>query len=499
MRIVIGEIAHETNTFCPGQTTEEHFRARGWVSGQGVIERYEGVRSDLGGMIAAANERGHEIVPTLATWAEPWGTIARSTFDRLLGDLIDGIKAAKKSGPIDAVCLALHGAGVAEGTDDLEGSILSAVRDVVGPDVPVIATLDLHGNVTQTMVDKATVLLGCHLYPHVDANERGIEAIELAEKIAAGKLKPVSHLIQPPMIIPTSTTDVDPAKAINAVCAAWEAKAGVIDCTFMHGFPYTDIPRVGVTIIATTDGDPDLARTTAEAVANELWASREGFTLDPISPEEAIERALAFDGRPVVINETSDNPGGGAPGDATHLLRALLAAKTPETCFGAVFDPVTAKQAHEAGAGATIEVSLGGRSGSLYGKPIQATATVVALSDGKFKASSPMLAGMPFDLGPSCRLEIEGIDVVVTSRRSQVFDQEIFLLHGIDVTTYKIVALKSSQHFRAAFVPIAAEIIRADTPGATAIDLHAIPYKRLEGEYWPLKADLIWSAPGSAN
>lgn len=496
MRIVIGEIAHETNTFCPGQTTEEHFRARGWVSGQEVIERYGGIRSDLGGMIAAANERGHEIVPTLATWAEPWGTIAKSTYDHLLGDLIAGIKAAQTSGKVDAVCLALHGAGVAEGTDDLEGSILTAVREVVGPEVPVIATLDLHGNVTQTMVDKATVLLGCHLYPHVDANERGIEAIELAETIASGQLRPVSHLVQPPMLIPTSTTDIDPAKTINAICAEWESKPGVIDCTFMHGFPYTDIPRAGVSVVVTTDGDPELARAAAEAVANELWSRRDSFVLNPISPEEAIKRALAVDGRPVVINETSDNPGGGAPGDATHLLRALLAAKAPETCFGAMCDAATARQAHDAGPGATIEVSLGGRSGPLYGEPITAKATVVALSDGRFTASSPMMAGMPFDLGPSCRLEIDGIDVVVTSRRSQVFDQEIFLLHGIDVTTSKIVALKSSQHFRAGFAPIAAEIIRADTPGATTIDLHSIPFQRLKGDFWPLQPDLAWSATG---
>ena len=294
MRIVIGEIAHETNTFCPGQTTEEHFRARGWVSGQEVIERYGGVRSDLGGMIAAAKERGHEIVPTLATWAEPWGTISKSTYDHLLGDLLDGIKAAQTSGPVDAVCLALHGAGVAEGTDDLEGSILTAVRNLVGPDIPIIVTLDLHGNVTQTMVDQASVLLGCHFYPHIDMHERGIEAVELAEKIASGQLNPLSYLVQPPMLIPTSTTDINPAKAINAVCAEWEAKPGVIDCTFMHGFPYTDIPRAGVSIVVTTDGDPDLARSAAEAVANELWARRDDFTLKPISPADGNQAGNCF-------------------------------------------------------------------------------------------------------------------------------------------------------------------------------------------------------------
>ncbi len=494
MRIVIGEIAHETNTFCPGQTTESHFRARGWASGREVIERYGGIRSDIGGMIVAGNAAGHELVPTLATWAEPWGTIAKETYDMLLGELLDRLRAAQATGPVDAVCLALHGAGVAEGRDDLEGSILTAVRDVVGPATPVIVTLDLHGNVTQTMVDEATVLLGCHLYPHVDAFERGVEAIELAARIARGEISPTPYLVQPPMLIPTSTTDVDPAKAINAICAEWEARPGIIDCTFMHGFPYTDIPRAGVSIVVTADGDPALARTAARAVAGELWDCRDGFTLAPISVEEAIAQAQAVDGEPVVINETADNPGGGAPGDATHLLRALLAAGVQNTCFGAVYDPDTARAAHAAGVEATIDVSLGGKSGPLFGAPVDASATVVAVSDGRFEASSYMMAGMPFDLGPSCLLRIDGVDVVVTSRRSQVFDPEIFKLHGLDVTTYKIVGLKSSQHFRAGFLDIAAEIIRADTPGTTSIDLLAIPYERLDGAFWPRTPDLAWDA-----
>jgi len=222
------------------------------------------------------------------------------------------------------------------------------------------------------------------------------------------------------------------------------------------------------------------------------------FVLTPIAPEEAIARAAAYPGQPVVINETADNPGGGAPGDATHLLRALLASGVANTCFGTVYDAETAREAHAAGVGTTIRVRLGGKSGALYGQPIEEDATVVALSDGRFRATSPMMAGMPFDLGPSARLNIDGVDVVVTSRRSQVFDPEIFRLHGIDVATCKIVGLKSSQHFRAGFLEIAAEIIRADTPGATSIDLHAIPYERLERPIWPLDPDLAWP-PGQAT
>lgn len=492
MRIVIGEIAHETNTFCPGPTTEDHFRARGWYSGEDVIARHRGIRTDIGGMIAAAEAGGHEVVPTLTTWAEPWGTISRDTYDRLLGELLAGLRAALDSGPVDAVCLALHGAGVADGIDDFEGALLTEVRATVGVAVPILVTLDLHGNLTQTMADEASVLLGCHFYPHVDMYERGIEAVQLAEQIRRGDFKPAASLVLPPMLISTSTTDISPARDINALCAGWEENPEIVDVTFFHGFPYTDIPRSGVAIIATAKNDPNLAREAATDVARGLWAKRQEFALEPNSPEDAIQQALAVEGRPVVINETADNPGGGAPGDATHLLRAMLDAGLAETCFGCMCDAETAAQAHEAGLGQTIDVQLGGKGGPLYGKTIEAKATVEALTDGKYIATSPMMTGVPWDLGPSARLKIDGIDVVVTTRRSQVFDPEIFRIHGIDVRQCKIVGLKSSQHFRAGFAPIAADIIRADTPGTTSIDLFALPFQRLEGPVWPLQSDTEW-------
>jgi microcystin degradation protein MlrC len=487
MRIAIGQIAHETNTFCQGETEVEDFQDLGWDRGDDVVRRHRGVRSELGGMLAAAERRGIEVVPTFSTAAEPSGTISANAYSRMLDELLGGIRSAL---PIDAVCLSLHGAGVAAGVDDLEGDILRHVRELVGQDVPIVVTLDLHGNITPAMAELADLLLGVNFYPHVDGYERGIEAVERAVQIRNEEIRPVAHLALLPMMISASTTDLSPARDINAACWAQEKQAGVLDCTFFHGFPHTDIPRVGVSVYAAADGDPALAMEAAAAVARQLWDTRDTFLLEPIPPATAIRRALAVEGRPVVINEKADNPGGGAPGDGTHLLRVMLESNLTDACFGFVADPETARQAHEAGTGATIPIRLGGKTDDLHGTPIESEAYVKCLTDGRFNLQTPMGQGMPVDLGPCARLLIGGVDVIVSTVRTQTLDPEVFLLHGIDVTRYKIVALKSSAHFRAGFAPVAAEMIRCDTPGLVSADLTTFPYRRLQRPIWPLHRDV---------
>jgi microcystin degradation protein MlrC len=379
---------------------------------------------------------------------------------------------------------------VAAGVDDLEGDLLGRVREVVGDEVPIVVTLDLHGNITPAMAERANLLLGVNFYPHVDDHERGVEAVERAGQIVRGEIRPVAHLALKPMMIPASTTDLSPAREINAACWAWEGQAGVLDCTFFHGFPHTDIPRVGVSVYAAADGDAELARRAAEDVASKIWRMRDQFLLEPIPPADALRRALRVDGRPVVINEKADNPGGGAPGDGTHLLRVMLESNLESACFGFIADPETAERAHAAGTGATIQVRLGGKSDELHGTPIEAEAYVKLLTDGRFKLTTPMGQGMPVELGRCARLVINGVDVIVSSVRTQTLDPEVFLLHGIDVTRYKIVALKSSAHFRAGFAPIAAALIRCDTPGLVSADLTTFPYRRLERPIWPLDRDM---------
>jgi microcystin degradation protein MlrC len=496
VRIAIGEIAHETNTFRPGVTGTEQFKALEWQQGTQILENHRGVRDYLGGMIAAGDTLDIELVPTFAASAEPSATIAREAFDTMRDALLAELRAVD---PVDAICLSLHGAGTAEGIDDVEGALLAAVREVVGATVPLVVTLDLHGHLTPAMVEHADLLLNCHEYPHVDCYERGMEAVELAARLVRGEIRPHMHAETLPMMLPPTTTMEGPGREITATCLEWEARPGMIDCALVHGFPHTDVPIMGTSVLATADGDPDLAREAAQAVAAQLWDRREDFRQNLPGVDEAVRLALESSVVPVVIAEVSDNSGGGAPADGTHLLRALLAANVPGTCFGFLTDPAVAQQAHEAGVGATIAVRLGGKSDDLHGAPIAATAYIKCLTDGRFRYTTPMGAGAEENLGPMARLVIGNVDVLVASIRSQTLDAEVFLLHGIDVSRARIVALKSTQHFRAGFAHLAGLIIRTDPPGATTSNLAHLPYRRVRRPIWPLDEAVTWAPMNDAQ
>ena len=265
-RIAIGEIAHETNTFCP-PTTLEMFKDRHWDHGEEIMAHERGTRTYLGGMIEAGDRLGVTLVPTFATSTEPWGTITREAYDAMVGELIRGIEKAM---PLDAVCLALHGAGIADGITDLEGAVLAAVRGVVGDTMPVAVTLDLHGNITPRMVALATGLFGVHEYPHIDEDARGQEAMAFLLRVLRREIAPAMAIEALPLLVPASPTALDPARAINASCREWERRPGMIDCVFFHGFSHTDIPEAGATVVTMADGDAALARRAAQAVAREV-------------------------------------------------------------------------------------------------------------------------------------------------------------------------------------------------------------------------------------
>ena len=467
MRIAIGQLSHETNTMFGPPTPVEEFQRQEWLHGEEILDENRGVRTYLGGMIDAAKERGVVLVPGFAATAHPSGTIQRSAFDRMLAELLAGIREA---GEIDAVCLALHGAGSAEGVDDIEGAILEAVRGEVGARMPVIATLDLHVHMTERMVEHATALLDVHEYPHVDCYERGYEAIDMAARTVRGELAPVMHLDVLPMFIPPTTS-----------------------FTFGHGYPHTDVSIISSSVLAIADGDEDLAKEAAMDVARLVWDTREAFRVRLPGAGEAVARALEADGGPAVIAEISDNPGGGSPGDGTHLLRALIEADQPATTFGFLVDRVTAAEAHAAGAGATIPVALGGRHDpDILGPPVEATAYVKCVTDGRFQVQSEMGGGAIRDLGKMARLVVGNVDVIVGSECHQTIDAELFLLHGIDVTRYRVVALKSQNHFLSGFEPIAAEIIRTDPPGWTPGNVSALDYRRVRRPVWPLDEGVTW-------
>ena len=483
MRLAIGEFAHETNTFCPGFTDLDAFKSTFWCEGEAIITVNRGVRNDLGGMIDAGERLGIELAPTLATTTQPSATVSKLAYETIRDTLCTRLITA---GPVDAICLALHGAGSADGIEDMEGTFLAELRELVGTEIPIVVSLDLHGNTTEAMLEHATAAFYCHEYPHIDTYDRGVEIIEIAAKILKGEIKPVKHLIRLPLAIPPSTTFIGPAKVINERCFEWEKHPSVIDCNFTHGFPHTDVSVICTSVLVTTDNNAALAKTVAEDVAALIIETLEDFRQSLPGAEEAIAQALASTNLPVIVAEVSDNPGGGAPGSGTHLLRALLAANQPKTAFGFIWDPETAAQAHTAGVGATIEVSLGGFTDILHGAPVAATAYVKSLTDGKFMLVNPMGAGGEVNLGIMVRLIIGNVDVIVGSKRAQTLDAQLFLLHGIDVTIYRIVAFKSQQHFRGGFQHIAGTIIRTDTPGFTTSDLSQLPFKNITRPIWPL-------------
>ena len=489
MRIAIGQLSHETNTMFGPPTPVEEFQRQEWLHGPEIVERNRGVRTYLGGMIDAAAEREVELLPGFATTAHPSGTIERAAFDRMLSELLAGVREA---GEVDAVCLALHGAGSAEGVDDIEGAILEAVRGEVGTEMPVIATLDLHVHMTERMVEHATALLDVHEYPHVDCYERGYEAIDVAVRTVRGEIAPVMHLVVLPMFIPPTTSFHGPAYEVNQRCHDWESR-GLLDVTFGHGYPHTDVPIISSSVLAIADGDEALAKEAATDIARHVWDTRESFRVQLPDAAEAVARALAFDGGPVVIAEISDNPGGGSPGDGTHLLKALIEADRPATTFGFLVDRETAAEAHAAGPGATIRVRLGGRHDpDLLGRPVEATAYVKCVTDGRFQVQSEMGGGAIRDLGKMARLAVGNVDVLVGSECHQTIDAELFLLHGIDVSRYGVVALKSQNHFLSGFEPIAAGIIRCDPPGWTPGNVSALDYRRVRRPVWPLDEGVTW-------
>jgi len=485
LRIAVGGITHETNTYVPWPTTLDMFRV---ARGEEVLLT-EGTGTGTGGMLERARQLGAEVFPLLNATAAPWGVIDQGAYEMLKTELLDGLMAAL---PLDIVGLDIHGAGVTEETDDLEADLCRAVREVVGDDTVIVVIHDLHGNVTQDQADAVDAIFCCHNYPHDDYLERGHEAIDFAVKVLDGELRPTTHVERLPLLMPTTTTFFGVGAEINEYFAKLEKTAGVIDVTLQHGFPYCDTPLVGSTVICITDGDPDLARQVARDAAGFVWSQRDRLPVEYPLPKEAIEQALAIEGGPVVINETSDNPGGGTPCDGTHLLRAMLDAELDNSVFIGIKDTEVVQAATEAGVGATITVELGGKTDDLHGDRLQVTGYVKALTDGWVRLEAKLGRGAMLPYGRTALLVIGGLEVIVISERQQSFDWTLPRLHGIEVRDRRIVALKSSNHFRSGYQELAAAIISTDPPGFTTMRLDVFDRERTPRPIAPLDPEATY-------
>ena len=485
MRIAIGGFAHETNQYVSRPTEVGDFTVS---RGDEVFARNSG-RTYIGGMVSAADDAGLEVIGTLHANAPPSGTISATAYQDLRRELLESLSAVL---PVDAVALDLHGAGVAQGADDLEGDVCRAVRELIGLDVPLVVTHDLHGNITPAEATYVDAMFGVHHYPHDDMYDRGREAVQSIPRIISGEWRPTTHVERLPMLLPTSTTYHGPGRRAYEICQDLELRPGVLDCTFMHGFPYTDNQHVGSTVVAITNDDAALAEAVAKEAAEAIWAFRDDFIVRHRQPAEAVRQALTAERFPVVINETSDNAGGGSPCDGTHLLRALLDARPEGAVFVGIRDPQVVAQATAVGVGGTIDIDLGGQTDDLHGAPIRCRAYVKALTDGHTLLEAQTGRGLAYPLGRSARLVIDGVDVIVISNGVQTIDRTPLILHGIDPLDCKLIALKSSNHFRSGFQDLAAAIITTDPPGLTTTQLDQLPKTRTPRPIFPLDENVTY-------
>lgn len=479
-RIAVAGFQHETNTFAPIPTRLEDFERGGaWpalTEGEALRHVFAGLNIPLGGFLGAAENL--DLVPILWAGAEPGGYVADAAFDRISAMICDGLARA---GSLDGVYLDLHGAMVPESHEDGEGELLRRVRAVVGPDLPVAVSLDLHGNLAPEFAGLASSAAIYRTYPHVDMAETGARAAALlAEELARG-LPFARAFRQADFIAPITaqSTRREPGRRLYARLPEL-AGAGVTSVDFAFGFPPADIRHCGPSILAYGSDQPAVDRA-ADAMLAEVTAA-EGDLHNPlVAAPEAVHRAMeiaAGASRPVVICDPQDNPGAGAVGDSTGLLAALLEAGA-EGAIGMIWDPETAARAHAAGEGATIEAEVGGRFPETGGPPVRVTATVERLSDGSFLCTGPFYGGSHAHLGPMACLRTGSLHIVVGSRRAQNADREFFRAVGIEPGDMRVVAVKSAVHFLADYEPIAEAVIFAEAPGANPCQLGRIPYRRL--------------------
>jgi len=478
LRVFVGSLSHETNSFSPLPATLRAFAAD-------ILHR-PGDAATLskamtfpayGDAVELGEARGHEMIAGLCAWTQPSGPLAQAAYEHLRDELLDGLAAA---GPVDMVILVLHGAMMAEGYADCEGDILSRARTLTGEDTPIGTILDLHGNVTTQMTENATIVMACKAYPHTDYRLRVVELYDLMERCLRGEISPRTVCCRGSIVGPIGTTE-EPMRSFVGSLGAREGRDGVLSVSMMHGFPWSDSEHTGSASLVVHDGSrPDLAQDAAEAVlARFIEISVETSAGRNRGVDEVLDEAaqMAENAGPVVVADGSDNPGGGAACDSTFILSALIARGATDAALGMIWDPQTALIAADAGVGARLPLRIGGKIGPMSGDPVDADAEVLAIRDDAFQCGLTGKLSEP--LGLAVAVRIGGVDVVINSIRQQVFSPECFTALGIDLAAKRLIVVKSTQHFQAAFESVAGAMIYCNAPGSLNMDLSSLPYRHL--------------------
>jgi len=492
MRIAALGLLHETNTFQRVPSTYESFENFEMLRGDEIARYHRTASSSLTGYFEGAERFGLDLAPLFFTTTGPTGWVTKDAFDRITGEMVDLLR---KHGPWDGVLLCQHGGGASEEFPDLDGEVAHRVRETVGPDVPVVMTLDIHTNITPLMVDTTTAIVVYRTNPHLDPKERAIEAAGILARTIRGEVHPVQWLEQIPMVINIvkQTTSLEPMLSVMNDVQAVIERPGILSASCGQCYPYADVEEMGVSFVVVADGDRDAARDAAKWLARRTWANRALFNNDAPSITESLTRAMnAPEGEgPTVIMDVGDNVGGGGSGDSTFLLAEARRLGT-RSLLMSIFDPEAVGRCIVAGPGADLTLKVGGKTDAIHGEPVEVTGHVRAISDGRYEETGPIHGGFRFfNGGPTVALDTaDGHTLLLhTVRGFGNLSREQMYSIGIFPERYRVVIAKGVVSPRAAYEPIAREIIMANTPGVTTADLSTLDYKHRRRPLYPFEED----------
>jgi microcystin degradation protein MlrC len=495
MRIAVGQLWQETNTFNPLPTTRADFEAFGVVRGAGLVGRMAQT-NELGGFIQSLwgwPERP-EVVGLVRLPAWPGGAATADTFTWLRDELVGPLR---RELPVDAVLLALHGSLAADGTPDVEGEVLQALRALVGPGVPLVATLDLHANVTRRMARSADALVLYHTAPHVDVFETGRRGAALLRRLLLGGARPVTAFQKLPLVVPAERANTqDPASVSHGLrlrLEGLEADPRILSAGLATVQPWLDIPDLGSAVVVVADGDADLARAECARLAAEVWARRRDYLPELVPVGEAVRQAHANPDGLVVLGDSADATTSGAPGDSTWVLRELLKYEWPRPALVTLVDPGVVAEAQGVGVGAELTAALGGKRDARHSQPLTLTARVEALFEARFVLSGHLGRNLPIDMGPSALLRRGNVQIVVTARPGPHFAPELFQAAGLDPFAAAVLVAKSPCGFRAAYQQRARMILLVQAPGCAPADFWRYDYHHIPRPLWPWDEIASWS------
>jgi len=484
MRIAIGGIMHESNTFAANPANRQRFAEASLHSGEEMLPVWQDAHHEFGGFIGGAAKHGYTLAPTIMALATPSGPVT----DEFLDEATSGIILEAKQAHVDGLLIALHGAMVTPRHPSADTEVLRRLREAF-PDKPIAVTLDYHGNVSPKMAEFADIIVGYQTYPHIDQRQKGLLAAELLIRALKKEIRPVTAVAKRPMIMNLLGQDTsrEPMASLMAKARQAERRPGMLSTSVMAGFPYADVPDMGPAVIAVHDGDRGAAQAVAEELADQMWHVRHDLYVHCPTPKEAIDLALASERTPVILVDLGDNIGGGSAGDGTVLLAEILRRKASGAIV-ALYAPEAVMSAISLGAGEFFTGMVGGRMDKLHGEPIRVSGTIKSIHDGKWVETEARHGGRRHnDQGPTVVLTIDGPNtLVLNSFRTPPFSLGQLTSLGLDPQSARMIVVKAAVAYKAAYEPIAGRIIEVDTPGVTAANPKHFDYKRIARPMFPL-------------